>query len=329
VRCSDPAGTAVDLATDLLRIVHGLLVRWRQEGHELGVGIGLALGYATLGILGVDERIEYVPVGSVVNLSSRLCDQSSDGEILVSQSLYSAVSERVRAERTDPLLLPGFPSPVTAWRLLDADQLIPSETGESARHAASEPPAPLFVAGPAEGNVFQREGEGWTLAYRGCTVRIRDSKGLGYLAQLMSVPGQEVHVADLIGLAGPEAMALRSDAGPVIDEQARQAYRARLAELEVDRDEAREWGDLERAARAEEEIQILTQELAAAYGVGGRARRMNDPSERMRKAVTNRIRQTMAKIESLHPDLGRHLSNAVRTGTYCSYAPETPVEWRL
>jgi hypothetical protein len=156
---------------------------------------------------------------------------------------------------------------------------------------------------------------------------MRDSKGLGYLAMLLAAPNRDVHVADLVGLSVQEAAVLRSGGGPVIDATAREAYKRRLADLEAERDQARDWGDLERAARAEEEMSFLTDELTAAYGIGGRARRTDDPTERMRKAVTNRIRQTVSKIGAVHPELGRHLANSVRTGTYCTYAPETPVTW--
>jgi hypothetical protein len=186
---------------------------------------------------------------------------------------------------------------------------------------ATEPAVPETV------NAFEKQGDAWTLVYRGRSIRLRDSKGLGYLAMLVAAPYRDVHVADLVGLGVRESAGLRSAGGPAIDAQAREAYRHRLKDLESERDEARDWGDLERAARAEEEISFLTDELAAAYGIGGRPRRPDDPTERMRKAVTNRIRHTVAKIGSVHPELGRHFGNSVRTGTYCSYAPETPVTW--
>ena len=181
----------------------------------------------------------------------------------------------------------------------------------------------------SESNAIRRQGDDWIVTFRGGSVRVRDSKGVGYVRQLVASPFQEVHVIDLLGVSGPDAAIFRSDAGPVIDRKARDAYRARLVELEAERDEARDWGDLERAARAEEEMAFVTGELTAAYGISGRPRRANDPTERLRKAVSNRIRHTLTKIEAAHPELGRHLANSVRTGTFCVYAPEVPVEWNL
>jgi hypothetical protein len=69
--------------------------------------------------------------------------------------------------------------------------------------------------------------------------------------------------------------------------------------------------------------------LVAAFGLGGRARRAADTSERIRKAVSNRIRDSLARISRQHPLLGRHLSNAISTGTYCSYRPEQTLDWEL
>jgi hypothetical protein len=148
-------------------------------------------------------------------------------------------------------------------------------------------------------------------------------------------------VADLAGASersgnGPtdaiDGMTVRTglgDAGEILDEPAKRAYKERLADLNEERDDALAVGDLERIARAEEEIDFLTRELTSAYGIGGRARKAADSGERIRKAVTNRIKDSMTKIERVHPALGRHLANGVRTGTYCSYAPESAVEWQV
>jgi hypothetical protein len=263
-----------------------------------------------------------------VNLASRLCDHAADGQILVSQSLHSALPAGTKSERIGPMELHGFPSPVSAWRLTKGSDGDGSDGVRPVEDPVVAWPS-IDDAAPPETNSFRPDGDYWTVGYKGHVVRMRESKGLSYLARLMAAPGREIHVADLVGLAAPEAAGLRSSGAPVIDEEARRAYQERLVDLEAERDEARDWGDLERAARATEEIAFLAQELSAAYGLGGRARRADDPAERVRKAVTNRIRQTMSKIESVHPDLGRHLANSVRTGSFCVYAPESPVEWKL
>jgi hypothetical protein len=317
------------MALEIQREAEAVLDRWRGEGYSLGVGIGVAMGYATLGILGVGERIDYSPIGSVVNLASRLCSQARAGEILINQSIHAALGDAVDCDATEPLELHGFPAPVRAWRLQ-------SEAAARLRPGPDRP-APVVApatalpsaAPPPEENAFLREGDDWTISFAARTIRMRDSKGLRYIARLMSRPGREVHVGELVGLSDRESAALGAATGPVLDREARAAYEKRLSDLEAERDEAQEWGDLERAARAEAEMQFLTAELAASLGLGGRGRRFDDPTERMRKAVTNRIRAAVAKADHVHPELGRHLSHSLRTGTFCAYEPERPVEWKL
>jgi hypothetical protein len=119
------------------------------------------------------------------------------------------------------------------------------------------------------------------------------------------------------------------DAGEMLDERAKNAYRRRLAEIDDDIDEAHALGDADRAAQAETERDFLVRELARAYGLGGRDRRAASSSERARAGVTRAVRQSIARLGEHHPRLGEHLSRTVRTGTYCGYFPDprTPVGW--
>jgi hypothetical protein len=199
------------------------------------------------------------------------------------------------------------------------------------------PPEPV-PATPTEtaatGNTFVREGDVWVLAYEGSTVRLSHRKGFGDLAQLLARPDQEVHVLDLVAVAEGHDADRRSrgsggDAGPLIDERARREYQRRLTELDEDIAAAKAGNDLERAARIEAERDALIDQLTAAYGLGGRARKAGDPAERARAAVTVRLRDALTRIEAAHPALGRHLRAAVRTGTFCVYAPERPTPWHL
>ena len=73
----------------------------------------------------------------------------------------------------------------------------------------------------------------------------------------------------------------------------------------------------------------MVEQLSGAFGLGGRARTAGSSAERARSAVTARIRAAIRKLADLHPELGRHLANAVRTGTWCSYQPETDVRWTV
>jgi predicted ATPase len=189
---------------------------------------------------------------------------------------------------------------------------------EAAPQAAGE-------AAPATAPAMVLEGDVWSLRYQGRVVRLRDRRGLRHLAKLLADPGREFHVVDLAAPAPGQAAV--SDAGAAIDATARDAYRRRVEELRETIDEAEADGEAEREARAREELEFIERELAAAYGLGGAARRLDDPAERARKAVTNRIRDAMSRIEAEHAALGRHLRASIRTGTFCSYQPERTVTW--
>jgi TolB-like protein/tetratricopeptide (TPR) repeat protein len=172
--------------------------------------------------------------------------------------------------------------------------------------------------------VFRHEGELWMLAYRGRCVRLSDVKGLHDLACLLAHPGERFHCLELAGR--PPDLGL---AGPVLDRTARTQVQGRIRELQAELDEAEAQNDLGRSARARAELDALVSELGRALGIGARARSLGSPSERARSAVTWRIRSAIRKVASTHRELGRHLENAVKTGTYCTYAPEAPVGWEL
>lgn len=190
---------------------------------------------------------------------------------------------------------------------------------------------------PPTVNAFRRVGEIWALAYDGKEVRLRDSKGLRDLARLLAQPGRAVAALDLAierptqtnQSPGLEGLREPGDVGELLDVTARQAYKRRLAELEAELEGAAASADLGRAARLSEERDALVNELAAAYGLGGKARRPGHPAERARTAVTSRTRSAIKKIERVHPTLGRHLRRSVHTGTFCVYEPEEPVAWSL
>jgi uncharacterized membrane protein len=112
------------------------------------------------------------------------------------------------------------------------------------------------------------------------------------------------------------------DAGELLDAQAKEAYRRRLAEIEEDIDEARAMGDAERAEQAEVERDFLVRELARAVGLGGRDRRARSASERARASVTRAVRHALARIHAHHPALRKHLDRTIRIGTYRVYLPD-------
>jgi tetratricopeptide (TPR) repeat protein len=177
-------------------------------------------------------------------------------------------------------------------------------------------------------NVFRREGDYWLVVYEGRTVRVRDLKGMRYLAQLLGRPGRELHVLDLVAAETGQQTAL-GDAGEMLDERAKTAYRRRLVEIEDDIEHAQALGDTRREVQADAERDLLVRELARAVGLGGRDRRAASDSERARSGVTRAVRQGIARIGEHDPELGEHLSHAVRTGTYCAYVPDpgAPAAW--
>jgi len=186
----------------------------------------------------------------------------------------------------------------------------------------------VAVGATAETNVFRREGDYWSVLFDGRTVRVRDLKGMRYLAQLLAHPGREVHVLDLVAAETGQPTAL-GDAGEMLDDRAKSAYRRRLAEIEDDIEQARALEDAVREAQADSERDFLVRELARAIGLGGRDRRAVSTSERARSGVTRALRQGIARIGEHHPELGEHLNHAVRTGTYCAYVPDpgAPAAW--
>jgi tetratricopeptide (TPR) repeat protein len=186
----------------------------------------------------------------------------------------------------------------------------------------------VAASATTETNVFRREGDYWLVVFEGRTVRVRDLKGMRYLAQLLAHPGREFHVLDLVAAETGQQVAL-GDAGEILDERAKTAYRRRLAEIEDDIEQARALEDAEREAQADAERDFLVRELAGAVGLGGRDRRAASASERARSGVTRAVRQGIARTGEHHPELGEHLNRAVRTGTYCAYVPDraAPAAW--
>jgi hypothetical protein len=192
------------------------------------------------------------------------------------------------------------------------------------------PPLAAFDSGQAASQTrvpespaasFVLEGEYWTVKGEVSVVRLRNSRGLSMLARLVAEPGHEIAALDL---ESPKALAIvdAGDAGELLDESARAAYRRRLVELEEELVEAEAWNDPERLARARGESDALRAELARAVGLGGRVRRAGAAAERARVNVQRRIADAIHRIQEHDAALGQHFSRAVRTGAYSSYLPE-------
>src|SRR6202167_2545364 len=217
--------------------------------------------------------------------------------------------------------------------------------------AASSPPSNVHAS---RKGVFRREGDYWTVGFGETSFRLKDAKGLAYVAHLLRHPDVSFHVLDLVGGIPSEIDQGRNnriglprggedleaagihvggigDAGEMLDDQAKAAYRRRLSELREELEEAKDSGNVARAEQAEEEIDALTQELSRAVGLGGRNRRSASASERARQSVTKTIKAVVERIARSDTALGDFFSRCVKTGTFCSYqpAPDFPVAWEF
>jgi adenylate cyclase len=124
IPCPDPAVRAVKMAVAMRDCVTGLMERWRKHGRELGFGVGIAQGYATLGKIGFEGRFDYAAIGTVANLASRLCSEAKSGQILISQRVLTAVEDIVEAQHLGEVSLKGLTQAIHAHdvrRLKNAD----------------------------------------------------------------------------------------------------------------------------------------------------------------------------------------------------------------
>jgi adenylate cyclase len=115
--CADPSARAVRMAVEMCEQVAKLAAGWRSQGHELGFGIGIAHGYATLGCVGFEGRFQYSATGTVPNLASRLCDQARNGQILVDAKVHAQVKGLAEMESVGELSLKGFHRPVKVFNV--------------------------------------------------------------------------------------------------------------------------------------------------------------------------------------------------------------------
>jgi tetratricopeptide (TPR) repeat protein len=242
----------------------------------------------------------------------------------------------------------AFETAIQLWSLVGATHEVAlARTGLAQAHAEAEvdvrpeasssPVVTPKVGGARNHNVLRRDGDYWSLSFEDHTVALRDLKGLHYLAQLLAHPGREFHVLDLVARGATRAEAppgtsdpeLKSsgwgDSGVLLDTQAKNAYRRRLAEIDEDVEDARQLSDSGRVVQAEAERDFLIRELSRAVGLSGRDRRAGSASERARVSVTRAVRYAMSRIRQHDPPLGEHLNRAIRTGIYCVYLPDSRI----
>ena len=247
-------------------------------------------------------------------------------------------------ERTPPKV--GTPISIVPAVPAPDDKTLPTPQSETVQEVpasvvpeSSDDSAASPVAS-SSAYIFRKEGESWILGFEGKICRLKDLRGIQYLAQLVYQPNTQIHALTLFSgnpspPLSPSAVQtamtqLPPDANQVLAPHARTAYKQRLEELQADLAEAREFNDLGRMERLQEEIVLLTQELTQTIGLGGQSHKARPPAERARTNVAKAIKVALKRIADTHPALAEHLSQTVRTGTFCVYTtdPRFPIHWQ-
>jgi hypothetical protein len=192
------------------------------------------------------------------------------------------------------------------------------------------------------GEVFRREGDYWTVSWRSKVVRLRDARGLHYIAYLLANPARQILAVELAAAGtanGDQRASIKlggtaanlGDAGAMLDAKACEQYRRRIGELREELAQAAQYNDTSRAARLRSELESLRDQIGAAVGLGGRVRKAASHSERARLMVTKAIKGAIAKIRAGDASMGRHLATSIRTGNSCVYDPDPahPISWQL
>ena len=184
--------------------------------------------------------------------------------------------------------------------------------------------------------VLTRDNGWWTATCGDTKVRLRDTKGLRYVAGLVARPGTERHVIDLVDEAeglSPNGLDRRQlgHAGPHADAKTRNVYRDRIAALRDQVEHALAVEDDERAAALQTELDAIVAELARSFGLGGRERWASSAAEKARLNVTRALRSALGKLTEALPEAGSVLDRRVRTGAFCAYQPhpDDKITWTV
>ena len=133
--CPDHPARTVRMALEMRECMGALSATWRRRGHDLGFGIGIAQGYATLGQIGFEGRVDYAAIGTVPNLASRLCGEAGAGQILISQRVFTSIEDQADANLIGELKLKGFHRLVPAYEVLGWRRVAAPDETSSAESA--------------------------------------------------------------------------------------------------------------------------------------------------------------------------------------------------
>lgn len=322
----------VEAARGAADALAGIAARYRTRG--LGATAALAQARAALAAGDVDGAIDAAGVAA-----GSWADIGAPFEAAVARTVLGEAHRRagnaVGAQSELRAAHAAFEAFGAARWAAHAAGLI---AGASARVA---PPA--APAGGALVATFRCRSDTRELRFGPDHAVVRDLKGFRYVERLLAEPGRELHVLDLVAVEaggrpaggpgqGPEGTVGRATGGlPILDDQARAAYRRRLADVDEDIEEATETNDLGRLGLAQRDREYLVAELARAVGLRGQLRTTGGSAERARASVARSIRYALARLAEHHPTLSSHLAQCVSTGTYCSYTPDPLVQirWEL
>ncbi|HLW50691.1 MAG TPA: hypothetical protein VKZ78_06930, partial [Sphingobacteriaceae bacterium] len=173
----------------------------------------------------------------------------------------------------------------------------------------------------AQEHAFLKENATWKISYDGATIQAVEVKGLYDIQKLLMQPGQLFHCAELMGST------LEDSGEKLIDEKARKQYQRKILELQGELEEAEQFSNYEQIEKLQEEYDQLVEHLSSSLNLNRKIRETGGTIDKARSAVTWRIRNAIAKIEQNHPLLGAHLSNAIKTGTFCTYKPDRNMDW--
>jgi tetratricopeptide (TPR) repeat protein len=315
--------------------------RWVVAGRDAVAclwPVAYPLGVLAASLSRVDEAAGHFEVA--IDAAERIGARPS---LALAQTAYGAMLARPGATfdglRATQLLADALKTAKELGMNQLCDDVVAAQAGLAAGPPCEEPQLDMFPEDSPPPAVFRREGEYWTIGFERVVVRMKDAKGFRYLRTLLAAPGREFHVLNLASGTTPSrrrgaddvpegCFVVGMDAESVLDPASKVAYRARIEELRCDLEEAEDYNDPERAARARVEMDFIVGELARAVGFGGRDRGVASQGERARSAVSKSLRACLKRIEEVHPPLGAHLATTVRTGYLCSYKPDPPVQWR-
>lgn len=171
------------------------------------------------------------------------------------------------------------------------------------------------------GNTFEKKSDLWECSFDGINNYLPEVKGFHDIHKLIMNPGQSFHCTELMDSI------LVEEGTPTIDTVAKRQYHTKIKDLQTEIAEAEDFNDYAKSARLQEEYDAIISHLSKSLGLKGVPRKEGNTVEKARSAITWRIRSAISKIEKVNAPLGKHLTNSIKTGTFCAYMPEQEFPW--